>query len=187
MEFIIGIIIIIISSIFLFLFRNPSLNISSIIMNDKNAIVSPAYGKIYKIQKKSQFICITIILTIFDVHYQYVPCDGQIAEIVYDRSGQFNIVEFGNYHKTHLNEKMMYKIITINGTILVYQIAGYYFRRIKKYINEKQYVKKGQLLGLITFGSRVDIHIPINNFRLCIKEKTYIRAGELIGRYNSII
>ena len=163
----------------LFLFRKPLLNISD---NNNNIIISPAYGKIYKIQKKEKYICISIILTIFDVHYQYVPCNGYIRKIIYDNNGIFNIIL--NNNKTRFNEKIIYEIESKNGKIFVYQIAGFFFRRIVTYVKENTYVSKGDNLGLIKFGSRVDICIPSKKFNLNIKENQKIKGGQILGYYN---
>ena len=172
-----------IATIFLYLFREPKLKISSEtrIMNT-NTIVSPAYGKIYKIQNINGYLCISIILTIFDVHYQYAPCNGYINKMTYDRNGIFNIV-YSDYDKTKLNEKMIYEIKTNNGTIYVYQIAGFFFRRIIPYVKEKQKVVQGDKLGLITFGSRVDICVPIRSFHLVVKEGQCVKGGNALGYY----
>jgi phosphatidylserine decarboxylase len=167
------------SIVFLYLFREPELKKASL---GTNTIISPAYGKIYKIQKINCHICISIILTIFDVHYQYVPCDGVIKNTTYDRNGTFNIV-YSDYDKTKLNEKMIYEIKTGNGTVYVYQIAGFFFRRIIPYVKEKQKVAQGDKLGLITFGSRVDICVPIRSFHLVVKEGQCVKGGNALGYY----
>ena len=162
----------------LFLFREPILTISS----RDNIITSPAYGKIYKIQKKNNYIYISIILTIFDVHFQYVPCDGYVRKITYDNNGIFNIV-LNDYRKSRYNEKMIYEIESKHGKIFVYQIAGFFFRRTISYINENTYVSKGDKLGLITFGSRVDICFPSTNFKLNIIENQSVKGGQELGYY----
>jgi phosphatidylserine decarboxylase len=149
---------------------------------DNNIITSPSYGKIYKIQKKENYICISIILTIFDVHFQYVPCTGYVRKITYDNNGIFNII-LNDYNKTRYNEKMIYEIESKNGKIFVYQIAGFFFRRIVPYLKENTYVSKGDKLGLITFGSRVDIFLPSKNFTLNITENQKIKGGQELGYY----
>lgn len=165
--------------IFLFLFREPLFIVSN---RDNNIITSPSYGKIYKIQKKENYICISIILTIFDVHFQYVPCNGYVRKITYDNNGIFNII-LNDYNKTRYNEKIIYEIESKNGKIYVYQIAGFFFRRIVPYLKEKTYVSKGDKLGLITFGSRVDICLPSKNFTLNIAENQKIKGGQELGYY----
>jgi len=160
------------------LFREPPINISRY----DNNIISPAYGKIYKIHTIDNHVCISIILTVFDVHFQYVPCDGFVNKITYDKNGIFNIV-YSDYDKTRLNEKMIYEIKTRNGTVFVYQISGFFFRRILSFLKEKQKVEKGNKLGLITFGSRVDICLPLKNLTLTVSEGDYVHGGETIGFY----
>jgi len=174
-------VILVIVLLFLYLFREPQLNISY----SQNSIISPAYGKVYKIQKINNYICISIILTIFDVHFQYVPCNGYVNNITYDKSGIFNIV-YSDYDKTRYNEKMIYEIKSKFGKVFVYQIAGYFFRRVIPYLKKNTYVNKGDKLGLITFGSRVDICLPSKNLNLLIHENQYIKGGDTIGLYIKI-
>ena len=178
--------------IFLFLFREPILKKEYLILPQKNnlnfvlnlnTVISPAYGKIYKIQKIKNQICISIILTILDVHYQYVPCNGIINKITYDRNGIFNII-FSDYNKSKFNEKIIYEIKTNNGIVYVYQIAGFFFRRIIPYVKNKQKVLQGDKLGLITFGSRVDICLPKKYCNILVKEGQYVNGGNVIGYYS---
>lgn len=174
------ILILILCLIFLFLFREPIIKI----LPRKNSVISPAYGKIYKIQQHQNYICISIILTIFDVHFQYVPYDGYISKIKYDNNGIFNII-FNDYIKTRYNEKMIYEINSKNGKIIVYQIAGYFFRRIVSCLKENTFVSKGDKLGLITFGSRVDICLPAKDLKLIIQENQEVKGGQDLGYYIS--
>ena len=79
---------------------------------------------------------------------------------------------------------MIYEIESKNGKIFVYQIAGFFFRRIVSYLKENTYVNKGDNLGLITFGSRVDICLPSKKFNLNITKNQKIKGGQILGYYN---
>ena len=142
-------------------------------------IISPAYGTINKILKSDTHICISIFLTIKDVHYQYIPYDGIITNIKHDYNGQFNIV-YKDHEKSKDNEKVIYELTTDMGTIIIYQIAGKVFRRIYPFVKEEQEVFQGDTLGLISFGSRVDICIPImdKKINILVKEGQYVNGGD---------
>lgn len=148
-----------------------------------NIVSSPAYGRIFKIEKNDKYINIIIILNIFDIHIQYYPINGKVIDHKYDTTGKFYIVNTLNKSKD--NEKMITSIKTKYGIVNVYQIAGLLVRRIiwdnKKGLN----VKSGDKLGMIKFGSRVDLQIPIDKFNLSVKEGDYVNGSNtIIGFYS---
>ena len=131
-----------------------------------NLVVAPADGKVVVIEKvfedkyfKEERIMVSIFMSLFNVHANWIPVDGTIKEVRhYD----------GNFHKAWLpkaseeNERSTVVIETPDGTeILLRQVAGAMARRIVTYpsVGEDCYVDEH--LGFIKFGSRVDLYLPL--------------------------
>jgi phosphatidylserine decarboxylase len=165
----------------LYFYRCPSQKIH---LNNYNIVYSPAYGKIMEIKKENNKIFIAIFLSPLDVHYQFVPISGKITDIIYDNTGQFNLAY--DINKSRYNEKVIYNISNPNGIFTVYQIAGFMVRRITQMVNKYDNINAGELLGLIHFGSRVDIIIPnADKFKLQVKKNDYLKGTKsIIGIYN---
>lgn len=150
-------------SFFIYFNRHPDIDIIPTEVSDEH-ILAPSYGTIKKIIHNQDNIHIVIFLSPKDVHVQYYPIRGTVTYQHHDMTGQFELAyELG---KSSKNEKMITHIkpkIDI-PEIKIYQIAGYFVRRIEtelKYVGEK--VEPSQKLGMIKFGSRVDIIIPNAN------------------------
>ena len=144
--------------------------------SNKKLITSPAYGKIVEISRINNHVRICIFLNLDDVHVQYIPTDGVIANKIY-KPGEFNPANL--IEKGESNERMETYITpkyNPNSTILINQIAGILARAIINFKDEGDIVKKGDMMGIIQFGSRVDIYIP----RSDIKE-ILVRNGERVN------
>jgi len=118
---------------------------------------------------------ITIFLSLFDVHFQRAPVDGKVEIIQYFQGRFFPAFT----RRAGANERN--RILLNNpelGRIEVIQAAGYLARRIKCFVREKESVKKGQVIGLITFGSRVSLLVP--GFKLRIGEGQRVKAGQTV-------
>ena len=123
-------------------------------------VLSPAYGRILNITRSDKTLKISIFLSVFDPHIQYVPINGAIEAVVY-KKGQFNPAFL--FDKGEANERMTTIIQTIWGVVIVEQIAGVLARSIHNYLNPKQKVIQGGSLGFIEFGSRVDMTVNIEH------------------------
>tara|TARA_B100000945_G_C20407135_1_gene610640 strand:- start:214 stop:852 length:639 start_codon:yes stop_codon:yes gene_type:complete len=145
--------------------------------------ISPADGKIININQINdsdlgESILVSIFLSIWDVHCQTVPSSGKI--ILKRKENGKNILAY----KRAASEKNT-SISTIIETEIgikykIKQITGMIARRILNYMETDCYVKKGQRLGFIMFGSRVDIVLP-KNFNL------YVSLGEKVIGNKTII
>ena len=145
----------------LYFFRDPV----RIPLGESNQMVSPTDGKVVQILdvddpeigKANQ---ISIFLSVFNVHCQRVPFAGKVISSFY-KSGKF-LAAFN--HKASMdNEQSAIVFETENGSkYKVKQIAGLIARRILNYMEPEMVVEKGQRLGFIRFGSRVDIIVPSN-------------------------
>ena len=157
--------------VLIYFHRNPNRKFNY----SKNIIVSPAEGKIQKIFELNDFKIISIFLNIFDVHVQYSPYYGKITNILY-KKGTFHPAYM--FKKSSLNERQTIKINTKYGNIYVTQIAGLVAKNILKFVNKNDIISRGERLGMIRFGSRVDIAIPKNNTSILVKEKQRTIAGK---------
>jgi phosphatidylserine decarboxylase len=101
---------------------------------------------------------ISIFMNVFDVHVNRAPVTGRIVKIAYV-AGKFINAELDKASED--NERQAFSIEMPDGTrIGVVQIAGLVARRIVKFVGEGDTVMAGQRIGLIRFGSRVDVYLP---------------------------
>jgi len=116
-------------------------------------------------------------MSIFDVHINRLPYKGKIIKKIYEPGKFFN----ASLDKASVdNEKMIYIIETDKFKYSVTQIAGLIARRIVSYVKEGEIHATGSKLGLIKFGSRAEIEIPINFFIQNISVGQQVYAGETI-------
>ncbi|MBN2318039.1 MAG: phosphatidylserine decarboxylase [Acidobacteria bacterium] len=161
-----------------FFFRNPSRNIPE----GKNLIVSPADGKIVKISKSdSGEQSISIFLSIFDVHVNRSPIGGELKELQYKR-GRFKAAFYEE--ASRVNEQNI--LIVDGGDIQVTfkQIAGVIARRVVCWKKPGDMLEKGERVGLIRFGSRVDVDLP-KKVNITVKIGDRVRGGSsVLGDYS---
>jgi len=148
-----GVFLLLLTSFVAFFFRNPPRTIPQ----DPSVIVSPADGKVVKIDRVGGVTKVSIFLSLFNVHVNRSPIAGKIEAVDY-RKGSFKAAY--NHAASVENERNV--IMVSNGRIkLVFiQIAGVVARRIVFWKRIGDTVGKGDLVGLIRFGSRVDILFP---------------------------
>ena len=128
-------------------------------------VVSPADGKLIMITEvdeatfiRGRAIRISIFMNVFNVHVNRYPVDGVVKYVHYNKGKFFNAAA----EKSSLeNEQMSVGIDTGRYRILVRQIAGLIARRIVTYSKVGETVKQGDRMGIIRFGSRVDVFIPV--------------------------
>ena len=150
---------------------------------DDNIIVSPAEGKITNIMSLSNNrVFVSIFLSVFNNHTQIYPVNGTVIKRVYDDTGQFNIVIDG--YKSRNNEKKIHTIRMNNNNIVeVIQIAGFLPRRIASSDVVPLDVKAGEYLGMIKFGSRVDLIFLGDINKLLVTLNDNIKLGDIIYEY----
>jgi phosphatidylserine decarboxylase len=152
--------------------------------DDPSAVLSAADGKVLRIVEvfedeyfKDQRIVISVFMSVLDMHVNLYPVKGRI---VYDRyhPGKF----FLAFHpkSSKLNEHHSVVIQTSSGIqILLRQIAGGLARRIISTAKQGDEVEKGQELGIIKFGSRLDMFLP-PGCSLEVSTGQHVRCGETI-------
>ena len=163
-----------------YFFRDPE----RISINDDNYFVSPADGMISQITEISgptelglennSFQRVSIFMNVFDCHVNRTPISGTVEEILY-QPGKFLNASLDK--ASDENERNYYRIKTIKGDeIIITQIAGLIARRIVCEVSEKQNLKQGERIGMIRFGSRVDIYL--NNKKILCKVGQKVTSGE---------
>lgn len=142
-------------------FRDPE----RAIPNEERVIVSPGDGKVVEIVEEKDALLdepyrrISIFLNVFNVHVQRTPVAGRIEQVKYNKGKFLNAAS----HKASLdNEQNALIIHTGQEKVLVKQIAGLIARRIVCWAKEGDNYNLGQRFGLIRFGSRVDLFLPLN-------------------------
>ena len=162
-------------------FRDPKREIPK----GKGIFVSPADGKIVQIKSiedpdigKANLV--SIFLNVFNVHVNRTPVGGSISEVQH-KKGKF-LAAF-NHSASDENEQSNIHIHSKEGMIKVKQIAGLIARRILNYMEPEMVVEKGQRLGFIRFGSRVDIIVP-SNFEINVSLGDIVEGNlSIIGEF----
>lgn len=160
-------------------FRDPE----RAIPQEDGLVVSPGDGKILEILEVDEPDVfdgparrITIFLSVFNVHVQRSPAAGYVIHRDY-HAGGFAVA----WHPkaSDENERASVGIQTPEGRIKVTQIAGLIARRIVTYPKEGDQLARGQHIGLIRFGSRVDLFIP-RSWEVCCAPGDHVKGGETV-------
>ena len=166
-----------------YFFRDPERGIPP----DPAAIVSPADGKVVDIVGEEldsrSGRRISIFLSIWNVHVQRAPAAGQITEVTY-RPGRF----YGAFRAraSTENEQNVIHIDTPQGILVFKQIAGAIARRVLCWKRKGETVARGERVGLIRFGSRVDIWLPIEA-EITVRRGQMVKGGEsILAKWTSI-
>jgi phosphatidylserine decarboxylase len=149
----VGILLLLVAAFVAFFFRNPKREIPS----DPRIIVSPADGRVVRIERAGNTTSLSIFLSIFDVHVNRSPMAGRIESIDYKR-GTFKPAF--NHAASVENERNTIMVSQGGLNVVFTQIAGIVARRIVCWKKVGDTVGKGELVGLIRFGSRVDVLFP---------------------------
>ena len=163
-----------------YFFRDPD----RVIINDNSYLVSPADGLVTDISEingpeelgleNNKYTRISIFMNVFNCHVNRTPIEGKVEEIFY-KPGKFFNASLDKASKE--NERNYYKILSIKGEeIIIVQIAGLIARRIICEVSKEQNLKQGDRIGMIRFGSRVDIFFK--NKKILTKPGQNVVAGE---------
>ena len=163
-----------------YFFRDPE----RVSINDNSYLVSPADGLVSKITEVSgptelgleneNFTRVSIFMNVFNCHVNRIPTAGEVEEIFY-KPGKFLNASLDKASEE--NERCFYKLKTLDGDkIVIVQIAGLIARRIVTDIAKNQNLSQGDRIGMIRFGSRVDVYFK--GMSLLVKEGQNISAGE---------
>ena len=178
-----GVIFIIISVWVYYFFRDPE----RYSINDDNFLVSPADGLITDISEKTgpeelrlentSFTRVSVFMNVFNCHVNRIPSSGIVEEIYY-KPGKF--VNASLDKASEENERNIFRIRLNNGEeMVIVQIAGLIARRIVCDVEQGQNLKQGDRLGMIRFGSRVDLYFK--------NKKTLAQLGQNVVAGESLI
>ena len=164
----IGLVLILITIWVYYFFRDPD----RISINDERYLVSPADGLVTDISERSgpeelrlentTYTRVSIFMNVFNCHVNRIPTNGKVDEIYY-KPGKFLNASLDKASEE--NERNYYKIISNkdNEEIIIVQIAGLIARRIVCEVEQGQDLKQGERIGMIRFGSRVDLYFKNKN------------------------
>ncbi len=162
-----------------FFFRDPE----RITLEGRGIFYSPADGKVILIRKteekellKGEVLEISIFMSLLDVHINRVPCDGKVVAVKHYPGKFFAAFK---HESSMLNEHITMLLETKHGEIVVRQVAGFLARRAVCRVKPGDLLKQGQRYGLIKFGSRLDVYLPLNT-RIKVKLDDKVKAGESI-------
>ena len=178
---ILGLIFILLTVWIYYFFRDPE----RYSINDENFLVSPADGLITDISEKvgpmelqmenTTYTKVSIFMNVFNCHVNRTPLPGSVEEIYY-KPGKFLNASLDKASEE--NERNYYKIKNLKSgeEIIIVQIAGLIARRIVCGVEKGQNLKQGDRIGMIRFGSRVDLYFK--NKKILVKVGQNVIAGE---------
>ncbi len=171
----------------IYFFRDPERKPDSILGGGE--IVSPADGKVIFLQEvfddrflKEKAVKVSIFMSLFNVHINRIPIGGRVEKIIYNKGKFFS----ANLDKASIENEFNGVILNIednagekNKRIAFVQIAGLIARRIVCNIKEGDRVQSGSRFGLIKFGSRLDLYLPLS-FKQSVKVGDRVFSGKTI-------
>jgi phosphatidylserine decarboxylase len=161
---------------FLWFFRDPSRRIPA----GPGEIVSPADGKVTEAEwietPDGSRLRLSIFLSVFDVHVNRCPIEGEVTGVNYKKGLFLNALRADS---NVLNEQNVVVIENPDIAVQVKQIAGLLARRIVCTVKPGDVLKRGQRIGLIKFGSRVDVLMP-SDANLRVRRGDRVRGGSTV-------
>jgi phosphatidylserine decarboxylase len=169
---------VVLTAFVVFFFRNPQRTPPT----EAGVLASPADGKVIAIENvmDDRFLHddvqrVTIFLSVFNVHMNWVPFTGVVKKVIY-QSGKYLLA----FHpKASLDNEQNAVVLEteVGPQIAFVQIAGLVARRIVCYLKEGDRVSRGDLMGLIRFGSRLDIYVP-KSTEILVKVGDRVQGGQ---------
>jgi phosphatidylserine decarboxylase len=163
-----------------YFFRDPD----RVVPSGEGLVVSPADGRVLSVTTvdgtpfyPGQCQKISIFMSVFNVHVNRIPHEGRIVRIDY-HPGKFFSANLDKASKD--NERNAVHLETQQGRpICCVQIAGLIARRIICHVQQGDQVRRGQRFGLICFGSRLDVYLPMDA-KLRVAQKDCVKAGTTV-------
>lgn len=174
----VGVIFLVLACFCAFFFRVPKRNVQF----GEDEIACPADGTVLSIKTEDDpnSVVIRIFMSVFNVHVQRAPVNGNVGEIFYHK-GLFMFAdkpEAANQNERNLMQ-FFYKGDQ-NRFAHVEQITGAVARRIECWVKPGQNIEQGHLIGLIRFGSQVAVYLPKNAVRVVVKEGQKVQGGNTV-------
>lgn len=166
-----------------FFFRNPKRKVPAL----RKIILAPADGKIVHVGRleenrflKETVFKVSIFMSLLDVHMNRSPIAGRVVEKTY-RPGRF-LVASDDQASLRNEQNALILEMDDRSKVLMIQIAGLLARRIVCYPRKGDQLRMGEILGMIRFGSRIDLYLP-TEVRLIVKVGQHVKGGETILGY----
>lgn len=163
----------------LFFFRVPTRSV----VPGENVVTSVADGKVVIIEKvyeseyvKGECLQVSVYMDFFNVHVNYWPVKGEVTYYKY-HPGKYMLAFLPK--ASELNEHSSVGISSPYGDVFFKQIAGTFARRIVTYATPGNHQEKGDQCGVIKFGSRIDMYLPLNS-DIKVKVGDYVKACESV-------
>ena len=163
-------------------FRDPHRDVPT----EPDCLVSPADGTVNQIVEDQDPFSgekcqrITIFLSVFDVHINRIPMEGTVERIKFIGDGKYLVADMEEASKE--NVQNILKITNGDTVVVVKQIVGLVARRIVCWAREGDRYDRGQRFGLIRFGSRVDLMVPMDT-RIVVQCGDKVEGGSSIMGY----
>jgi phosphatidylserine decarboxylase len=155
---------------------------------DDALLVAPADGTITDIETMEHsasdagpVLRIGIFLSIFNVHINRAPCRAKIENIMYRKGRYINALNPLSSKINESNDLTLRRVSEPTDCLLIRQISGAIARRIVCAARPEQELAQGQAFGMIKFGSRTELHVPVNGNAECVvRVGDKVKAGETV-------
>ena len=136
-------------------------------------VVSAADGRVRAVDRSENVWCVSVFMNVTDVHVNRFPLDGRVVEVVGRGSG------FRPAYRPDAggNVQRLYRLSTAIGDVEVVQITGVLARRLVSFVRVGSVGTKGDRLGMIVLGSRVDLLLPADRVTPVVRVGDRVRAG----------
>ena len=165
-------------------FRDPNRQIPA----EGNLLLAPADGKVTDIEVVKGSVCgsekalrVGIFLSVFNVHINRAPCNGQVEKVTYKKGKYKNAMKPASGKVNESNDIAFIKTDGSGDKLMVRQISGAIARRIVCDAKPGTELKSGEKFGMIKFGSRTELYLPMRENAKCIVEiGDKVKAGESV-------
>ncbi len=177
--FALGIVVLLLALFSIYFFRDPMRRPPT----EAGVVVSPCDGKVISVEEadepefiEGKAIKISIFMSVFNIHVNYVPYHGTVDFIRYHRGKYFRADDpRASLH----NVNILTGLITEEGKLAFKQATGMVARRLVNHLRLGDQVTTGQKFGIIKFGSRMEVFLPLHAV-VAVKKGEKLRAGESI-------
>jgi len=142
------------------------------VIRGEGIMLAPADGRVVEAGEGR----LAIFMSLFDCHVNRAPVGGEVVDVVHI-PGKFHPADNPQAKE---NERNIITFRTKNGDIRMIQVAGFIARRILCWVKPQDQVEQGERIGMIIFGSRVELELPQDRWGFVVALGDKVRAGETI-------